>query len=107
MGETALPFCSSREPHQQRDRVPLWFLHRCEEDGCHGLLRPHVVWFGETLDPDILTEVEKELDLCDLCLVVSEVLWPSRYRAGGTHWRGCTSWVKEMQLYFPTGTKCP
>jgi len=29
------------------------------------------VWFGETLDPDILTEVEKELEICDLCLVVS------------------------------------
>lgn len=43
---------------------------RCEEDSCKGLLRPHVVWFGETLDPDILTQVEKELEICDLCLVV-------------------------------------
>lgn len=30
-----------------------------------------MVWFGETLDSDILTRVEEELDLCDLCLVVS------------------------------------
>uniref|UniRef100_A0A8C2U376 NAD-dependent protein deacylase sirtuin-5, mitochondrial n=1 Tax=Coturnix japonica TaxID=93934 RepID=A0A8C2U376_COTJA len=48
--------------------------HSCQnynaEDGCHGLLRPHVVWFGEALDPDVLSEVEKELELCDLCLVV-------------------------------------
>lgn len=49
-----------------------FFLNRCEEDGCNGLLRPHVVWFGETLDPDVLTEVEKELEICDLCLVVSD-----------------------------------
>lgn len=56
---------------QQRDAVPLRCLSRCEEDGCNGLLRPHVVWFGEALDPGVLTAVEKELDICDLCLVVS------------------------------------
>lgn len=56
---------------QRCDAVPLWCLGRCEEDGCNGLLRPHVVWFGEALDPGVLTAVEKELDICDLCLVVS------------------------------------
>lgn len=55
----------------QPDAVPLWCLSRCEEEGCNGLLRPHVVWFGEALDPGVLTAVEKELDICDLCLVVS------------------------------------
>lgn len=30
------------------------------------------MWFGETLDSDILTEVEKELEICDLCLVVRD-----------------------------------
>lgn len=62
----ALPQCSPK-----RDAVPRWCVHRCEEDGCNGLLRPHVVWFGEALDPGVLTAVEKELDICDLCLVVS------------------------------------
>lgn len=47
------------------------FCRRCDEKGCDGLLRPHVIWFGETLDSHILTKVEKELDTCDLCLVVS------------------------------------
>lgn len=70
--KTALPFCRLKCPRQKHNTVPLWFLNRCEEDGCNGLLRPHVVWFGETLDPDILTEVEKELEICDLCLVVSD-----------------------------------
>lgn len=46
-------------------------VHRCERKSCNGLLRPHVVWFGETLDSDILTSVEQELEKCDLCLVVS------------------------------------
>lgn len=47
---------------------------RCEEAGCGGLLRPHVVWFGENLDPAILEEVDRELALCDLCLVVGHTL---------------------------------
>ncbi len=47
---------------------------RCDEKGCDGLLRPHVIWFGETLDSQILTKVEKELETCDLCLVVSLTL---------------------------------
>ncbi|XP_073938988.1 NAD-dependent protein deacylase sirtuin-5, mitochondrial isoform X4 [Castor canadensis] len=51
----------------------------CEEAGCGGLLRPHVVWFGENLDPAILEEVDRELALCDLCLVVgtSSVVYPA------------------------------
>uniref|UniRef100_A0A8C5K0F9 NAD-dependent protein deacylase sirtuin-5, mitochondrial n=1 Tax=Jaculus jaculus TaxID=51337 RepID=A0A8C5K0F9_JACJA len=52
---------------------------RCEEAGCGGLLRPHVVWFGENLDPAVLDEVDRELTLCDLCLVVgtSSVVYPA------------------------------
>ncbi|MBZ3882375.1 NAD-dependent protein deacylase sirtuin-5, mitochondrial [Sciurus carolinensis] len=51
----------------------------CEEAGCGGLLRPHVVWFGENLDPAILEEVDRELAFCDLCLVVgtSSVVYPA------------------------------
>lgn len=44
---------------------------RCDVRDCHGLLRPNVVFFGETLDSHILTKVEKEMEVCDLCLVVS------------------------------------
>lgn len=46
-------------------------VSRCDESDCHGLLRPNVVFFGETLDSHILTKVEKEMEICDLCLVVS------------------------------------
>ena len=49
--------------------VRVW--SRCQEADCRGLLRPAVVWFGESLDSDILQRVEEELDSCDLCLVVS------------------------------------
>ncbi|XP_062953142.1 NAD-dependent protein deacylase sirtuin-5, mitochondrial isoform X2 [Cynocephalus volans] len=57
------------EPETQDARIPVEKLPRCEEAGCEGLLRPHVVWFGENLDPAILEEVDRELTLCDLCLV--------------------------------------
>ena len=56
--------------------VVTWLLHvllcciSCRK--CKGLLRPHVVWFGEGLDPAVLEEVDKVLKQCDLCLLVSE-----------------------------------
>jgi NAD-dependent SIR2 family protein deacetylase len=43
---------------------------RCKKDSCGGLLRPHVVWFGEGLYPEVLTAADNELTACDLCLVV-------------------------------------
>ncbi|GAA6086237.1 NAD-dependent protein deacylase sirtuin-5, mitochondrial, partial [Tachysurus ichikawai] len=51
----------------------------CDERGCDGLLRPDVIWFGETLDSHVLTKVEKELDACDLCLLVgtASVVFPA------------------------------
>lgn len=46
---------------------------------CGGLLRPHVVWFGETLDPDVLAQAEEAATRCDLFLVIgtSAVVQPA------------------------------
>ncbi|XP_076583235.1 NAD-dependent protein deacylase sirtuin-5, mitochondrial isoform X1 [Chaetodon auriga] len=79
------PICAALEgkgapdPDTDDARIPVQQLPRCEQTGCHGLLRPAVVWFGETLDSDILTRAEKVLDSCDLCLVVgtSSVVYPA------------------------------
>ncbi|KAF5925066.1 hypothetical protein HPG69_008743 [Diceros bicornis minor] len=62
----------------------------CEEAGCGGLLRPHVVWFGENLDLAILEQVDRELALCDLCLVVgtSSVVYPAAMFAPQVSARG-------------------
>lgn len=46
-------------------------LPHCKKRNCNGLLRPHVVWFGENLDQDIMEDAQRELDNCDLCLIVS------------------------------------
>ncbi|KAM4628924.1 NAD-dependent protein deacylase sirtuin-5, mitochondrial isoform 1-T3 [Polymixia lowei] len=79
------PICAALEgkgapdPNTNDAQIPVEDLPRCEQAGCHGLLRPAVVWFGETLDSDILTCVEEELDTCDLCLVVgtSSIVYPA------------------------------
>ncbi|CAL9695503.1 unnamed protein product [Knipowitschia caucasica] len=79
------PICSALEgkgapdPETQEARIPVELLPRCEHKDCKGLLRPAVVWFGETLDSEILAQVEKLMESCDLCLVVgtSSVVYPA------------------------------
>ena len=43
------------------------------------MLRPHVVWFGEALDSEVLLKTDQVLAACDLCLLVSE----TNYRIAG------------------------
>ncbi|XP_055988382.1 NAD-dependent protein deacylase sirtuin-5, mitochondrial [Sorex fumeus] len=78
------------DPDAQDARIPVENLPRCEEAGCGGLLRPHVVWFGENLDPVVLEAVDTELALCDLCLVVgtSSVVYPAAMFAPQVSARG-------------------
>lgn len=78
------------DPDAQDARIPVENLPRCEESGCGGLLRPHVVWFGENLDPVVLEAVDTELALCDLCLVVgtSSVVYPAAMFAPQVSARG-------------------
>ncbi|MEJ2070039.1 MAG: NAD-dependent deacylase [Syntrophobacterales bacterium] len=64
--------------HVQEDRrVPLPIPPRC--DRCGGLLRPNVVWFGESLNPDILRRAEAALVQSQMVLVVgtSAVVQPA------------------------------
>ena len=46
---------------------------------CRKLLRPNVVWFGEALDPVILSRAEETLEKCEILLVVgtSAVVQPA------------------------------
>lgn len=59
--------------------IPTEELPRCRIEACRGLLRPLVVWFGENLDSGVLHETQKNLDECNLCLVVgtSSVVYPA------------------------------
>ncbi|KAL7984478.1 hypothetical protein Chor_003048 [Crotalus horridus] len=98
--------------------IPVGDLPRCEL--CNGLLRPHVVWFGETLDSNILTDVEKELEICDLCLVIgtSSVVYPAAMFAPQVSARGVpvaefnmqsTPATDKFRFHFPgpCGTTLP
>ncbi|XP_067144185.1 NAD-dependent protein deacylase sirtuin-5, mitochondrial-like [Centruroides vittatus] len=84
----ALSGKGSPDPNVEDARIPENELPRCTK--CSGLLRPHVVWFGESLDPDILQSAQQELDNCDLCLVIgtSSVVYPAAMFAPAVAARG-------------------
>ena len=57
--------------------VPIAILPTCRH--CQGLLRPHIVWFGESLCSDDLTCCAAALRACDVLLVIgtSGVVYPA------------------------------
>jgi len=57
--------------------VPMAILPHCHD--CHGLLRPHIVWFGESLDPQELDRSFQALRGCEILLIVgtSGVVYPA------------------------------
>jgi len=78
------------DPKTEEARIPIEDLPRCERSPCTGLLRPNVVWFGESLREEDLTKADEELDNCDLCLVVgtSSVVYPAAMFAPQVAQRG-------------------
>lgn len=52
-------------------------LPRCNQ--CGGLLRPHVVWFGESLDPEILNQAFQASGSCQVMIAIgtSAVVQPA------------------------------
>lgn len=78
------------DPEAEDARIPIDQLPRCKKDGCGGLTRPHVVWFGEGLDTHVLEKAADELEKCDLCLVVgtSSVVYPAAMFAPQVAMRG-------------------
>jgi len=57
--------------------VPIEILPTCRS--CFGLLRPHIVWFGESLDPDVLRNSYTALKTCEVLLIIgtSGVVYPA------------------------------
>ena len=56
------------DPNVPSAKIPESELPRCH--ACGGLLRPAVIWFGENLDPEVLSRAQDEVAACDVCLVV-------------------------------------
>jgi NAD-dependent deacetylase len=61
---------------ENRD-VPIQILPRC--GACRGLLRPHIVWFGEALDSGTLQRSQEAARSCDVLLIIgtSGVVYPA------------------------------
>jgi NAD-dependent deacetylase len=57
--------------------VPIPLLPQCS--ACNGLLRPHIVWFGESLDPADLDRSMAALRACEVLLIVgtSGIVYPA------------------------------
>ncbi len=57
--------------------VPLPFPPSCHD--CGGLLRPHIVWFGESLAAEVLEKSYAALQHCDILLIIgtSGMVYPA------------------------------
>jgi NAD-dependent deacetylase len=77
-------------------RVPIPILPSCET--CGALVRPHIVWFGESLDPAEIQRCTEALQSCDVLLVIgtSGVVYPAAGFASVAKQAGAT--VVEINL---------
>ncbi|EWC46882.1 hypothetical protein DRE_03894 [Drechslerella stenobrocha 248] len=70
---------AAADPDAQPPNIPLDELPKCSK--CSSLLRPGVVWFGETLPKDLVKSVNDWINAgpIDLCLVIgtSGRVWPA------------------------------
>jgi NAD-dependent deacetylase len=57
--------CSRVEENRRLDLPP---LPVCQQ--CGALLRPHVVWFGESLNPEVLEKTYTALQTCQVLLII-------------------------------------
>ncbi|RVE42433.1 hypothetical protein evm_012909 [Chilo suppressalis] len=100
--------------------IPVKLLPHCKKPGCGGLLRPHIVWFGESLETEVLNKAEAAMESCDVCLVVgtSSVVYPAAMFAPQAAARGAivaefnletTPATPDFHYYFegPCGTTLP
>jgi len=92
------------DPSAMDSDIPEKDLPHCKKSGCNGLLRPHVTWFGENLDPGVLDATQVELDQCDLCLIIgtSSVVYPAAAFAPAVAARGVP--VAEFNLELTPST---
>lgn len=69
--------CTACGAVTENHQVPLPLLPHCGR--CGGLLRPHIVWFGESLHEEDLTRCANQLQACDVLLVIgtSGVVYPA------------------------------
>jgi NAD-dependent deacetylase len=69
--------CTGCQRVAENRELPIQILPRCAD--CRSLLRPHIVWFGESLLEEDLRQSYAALRSCDLCLIIgtSGVVYPA------------------------------
>lgn len=69
--------CTSCRQVTDNREVPLALLPQC--CSCGGLLRPHIVWFGEALDQQTLSKSFQAVESCDVLLIIgtSGLVYPA------------------------------
>jgi NAD-dependent deacetylase len=84
--------------------VPMKLLPYCAE--CGGLQRPHIVWFGESLDAEDLDQSQAALQSCELLLIVgtSGVVFPAASFASVA--RAAEAFVAEINLDPTPNSSC-
>jgi NAD-dependent deacetylase len=88
--------CTQCGTISRNDDVPMKLLPYCV--GCAGLLRPHIVWFGEMLNSADIAQSEEALQSCDLLLIIgtSGVVYPAAGFAAVA--RAAGAFVAELNL---------
>ncbi|KAF8561702.1 hypothetical protein P879_07750 [Paragonimus westermani] len=91
--EEALPHCQKLVSFRDKTKT------------CNGLLRPHIVWFGESLESDVLRRVDIAMASADACLVVgtSAVVYPAAGFAPALASRGVP--VAEINVEATSATR--
>src|SRR3989338_1810349 len=69
--------CTQCRQVQENRAVPIPMLPLCP--ACGGLLRPHIIWFGESLDPGDLDRSTAAVGSCEVLLIIgtSGVVYPA------------------------------
>lgn len=88
--------CTSCGAVEDNNDVPIAILPTCRR--CGGLLRPHIVWFGESLFPGDIARCTSALQSCDVLVVIgtSGVVYPAAGFAAAAKEAG--AFVAEVNL---------
>lgn len=67
----------SNMDEDSKSPIPREDLPKCKK--CNSLARPYIVWFGESLEPEVMRKSRELIENCDLCLVIgtSSVVYPA------------------------------
>jgi NAD-dependent deacetylase len=85
--------CNQVRENRELDLPPLPICSQCGS-----LLRPHVVWFGENLDPAVLEKTYKALQTCQVLIIIGTSGFVQPAASMGAFARQHNAFVSEINL---------